>query len=169
MAALGPSGRVVVTSPKVLRESHYRILTLAALGYTNVDIAERLGYTRERVGQIISAPASQSEIERLRGKIEDKIIADDLAAEEALIDRQTKLVAKRQRLEMLHDHEANGTFAAAKDYNSIIADLEDRYGTPRKSTNVNLAADFGSALEEAIARSDAVRASQGVTLPERLP
>lgn len=155
MAALGRSV-VRPTAPQVLRESHYRVLTLAALGHTNIEIARRLGYSAQRVSQIISAPASAAEIARLRDKIEDHVIGEDLAGEEASIDYRTKILAKQQRLELLQAAEVSGEFMAAKDLNSIIADLEDRFGTPRKSTNLNIAAKFGETLEAAIARSNSI-------------
>jgi transcriptional regulator len=169
VAALGPSATKVF-APKVLREVHYRVLTLAALGYTNVEIAARLGYTRERVGIIISAPAAQSEIQRLREKLEDRIIDQELEEEEIYLDRKARIQAKRQRAEVLDlvDAEARDHLAM-RDYNAIIADLEDRYGTPRKSTNVNLSANFATELEKSIARSEAVEASRGATIPETLP
>lgn len=158
MAALGRPA-IRPAAPQVLRESHYRVLTLAALGHTNVEIARRLGYSANRISQIISAPASAAEILRLREKIEDRIIGDDLAAEEASIDYRTKILAKQQRLDLLQAAEESGEHLPAKDLNSIIADLEDRFGTPRKSTNLNIAAKFGDALDAAIARSNSVQES----------
>lgn len=165
MAALGRS-MVRPTAPQALRESHYRILTLAALGHSNVEIARRLGYSAQRVSQIISAPASASEIERLRRKVEDHVITEDLAGEEASIDYRTRILAKQQRLEYIQAAEATGEYLPMKDLNSIIADLEDRFGSPRKSTNLNIAANFGTQLEKAIARANTITPAN---TPERLP
>ena len=161
MAALGPAMRVI-TSPAKLRESHHRVLRLVAVGYSHREIAARTGYTRERVSQIVCAPAAQSEILRLRGEIErkmiDTLVEEDLSEYE--LDQQTRLLAKAQRLDRLLEADTSGELLSVKDYNSIIADLEDRYGTPRKSTNVNVHANMGNALEEAIRRSESVTIDQ---------
>lgn len=161
MAALGPAMRVI-TSPQKLRESHHRVLRLVAIGHSRREIAIRTGYSPERVSQIVGAPASQAEIIRLRGEIERKMIADHVEEDldEFEVDRQTRLIAKAQRLDRLIEADTSGELLSVKDYNAIIADLEDRYGTPRKSTNVSVHANMGTALEDAIRRSESITIDQ---------
>lgn len=166
MASLGPAAKVQ-TTPMRLRESHYSVIRMAALGHTNNEIASATGYSRERIGQILNSPASQAVLENIRDKIEQGIADEAIAAETVAL--RTKKVAETQRLDYLLEEEAEGRYVAIRDLNAIIADIEDRYGTPRKSTNVNLSANFGSDLEKAIARSEGVEAVRGATLPERLP
>jgi hypothetical protein len=140
---------------------------MVAMGKSNTEISQAIGYTRERISQIIAAPASQAELARLRHLVENKIVS--MIAEEEAIDHETLTVAKRQRLDYLYDAEDRGEYIQPRELNAIIADIEDRFGTPKKSTHVNLSANFGSELEAAIQRSEAVEAVRGATLPGKLP
>lgn len=157
VAALSPMVRVD-TNPIRLRESHHRVLRLAALGYQRKEIAEKTGYTPERITQITNSPLGQSEITRHRSELEERMY--DRASEEDLEDRTVDLATlrflKNQRRERIIEAYERGEPIPIKDESAIIADIEDRYGTPRKSTNVSAYVNLGSKLDEAIARSEAV-------------
>lgn len=164
LIALGPPRKsAVATTTTILRESHYRIIRLHAMGLRNFEICDITGYSESRVSLILSSPAAKEQTALLRREMDAEAVT--ATAEEARVDLQTRRLAKTQRLDALLAAEATGEFLPMTAYNAIISDLEDRYGTPRKSTNVNLHADFASDLEAAIARSEAVDAARGTTLP----
>lgn len=144
----------IVTSPRKLRESHHRVLRLIAFGLRPSEVSARTGYSVTRIAQICAAPASQDNIVRLRREQELSMLDD--SSEEFDIDRQTLRLAKSQRLDRLIQADESNELLPIKDYNAIIADVEDRYGTPRKSTNVSVYANMADTMEAAIARSEAV-------------
>ena len=148
---LGRVARQVIVSPDKLRDSHHRILRLAARGLNNDEISRITGYSESRVCMIRNAPASKQVLSRYRERLVDRMV--DSISEEEETDTRTRRLAKAQRLDRLVQADESGELLAIRDYNSIITDLEDRFGTPRKSTNLNIHADFAAELEKAIART----------------
>lgn len=148
----------VDTNPMRLREAHHRVLRLAATGFNHREIATRTGYTRERVGQICNSPLGQSEILRHRSELEERMYerVTDEDNDDRDIDLATLKFLKHQRYERIVKAYEEGEPISIKDELAIVADIEDRYGTPRKSTNVSAYVNLGSKLDEAIARSEAV-------------
>jgi hypothetical protein len=151
-----------------LRASHERILVLCALGNTFVEIAEITGYSPSRVATICNAPAAQERIAQMVTEVRAELIKRELDADYAMkdLERRTAMLAANMEYDQLAEAEAKGTFIPLRDLQRRVADYNDRYGVPKKSTNVNINTDFGSKLEEAIARSDAVRASGGTTITD---
>ena len=148
---LAPVRRDLIVSPDKLRDSHHRVLRLAARGLRNNQIAEITGYSEQRISTILNSPAAQDVLARYRERITDAMIAD--MAVDAEVDIRTLRLAKTQRLDRLVAADESGDLLPIKDYNSIIADVEDRYGVPKKSTSINLNADFAAELERALSRS----------------
>ena len=148
---LAPVRREIIVSPSQLRDSHHRVLRLAARGLRNNAIAEATGYSEQRVSTILNSPAAQDVLARYREQILAATITE--AAADAEIDLRTLRLAKTQRLDRLVAADESGELLAVRDYNAIIADVEDRYGVPKKSTSINLNADFAAELERALTRS----------------
>ena len=148
---LAPVRRDLIVSPDRLRDSHHRVLRLSARGLRNWEIANITGYTECRVSTILNSPAAQDVLAKYRERIMEAAVQD--IAQDAEVDLRTLRLAKTQRLDRLVAADESGDLLPMKDYNSIIADVEDRYGVPKKSTSINLNADFAAELERARSRS----------------
>jgi hypothetical protein len=148
---LAPVRREIIVSPSQLRDSHHRVLRLAARGLRNNQIADLTGYSDQRISMILNSPAAQDVLARYREQILAATVTE--AAADAEIDLRTMRLAKTQRLDRLVAADESGDLLPIRDYNAIIADVEDRYGVPKKSTSINLNADFAAELERALSRS----------------
>lgn len=150
-AALQPIRPPSLTTERI-RASHHIVALYAAMGLRPTEIAEKCGYTSHRVNTLLRAPAFQQLVAEKRAEIEDRLIEEtiDIVA----LDRSAWAMAIRQRYDALAAADESGEAIPLRTLSSMIADGSDRYGVPKKSTNVNLNADFAAELERALARSD---------------
>ena len=151
MENLGPSMQRNVVSPDRIRDSHHRVARMAASGVRNTEIAHRTGYTVCRVSQLLVSPAMQDLVAKYRERITDEWAAD--IKDDYNLGREAWRMAKRAQLDALEAHELGEREIPLRELSAIAADGEDRYGTTKKSTNINLNADFASELEKALSRS----------------
>lgn len=159
---LAPVHRGTVASPDRIRQSHHRVALLIAAGHRPGEVAKRCGYTLAYLSTLTAAPAIKELVARYAEKIMANAIDD--AVEEMAVGQSVLAMAQRQRLERLEDADVTGERIPLRELNAICADGEDRYGTPRKSTNFNLNANFAEELEKALARSAQVASPAPATI-----
>ena len=154
MDNIGPARAHHTVSMERIRESHHRIARFAAEGLRTNEIARLTGYSPARISAIINSPAMKDLIARNRARI-DEGWAEDVRADYS-VAREAWRVAQRQLLDRLEDADAGGDPIPLRDLRAIAADGEDRFGVTKKSTNINLNADFAAELERALSRSASV-------------
>ena len=138
-------------SPDRIRQTHHRIAILFASGLRAAEVAQRCGYTLNYLNALAGTPAIKDLITKYAEKIQANAVVE--AATELAIGQSALAMAERQRMEQLEEADFSGEKIPLRLLNAICADGQDRYGTPRKSTNFNVNANFGEELEKALARS----------------
>ncbi len=146
-----------------LRHSHHMIARLTAAGLRIHDVAQRVGYTRERVGQLLQAPAMQELVASYAQKI-------DRAFEESVdayfdLAQQNMVAAERHIRDRIAEADDAGELLGIREALAISRDAADRFGYGKRQTNVNVNADFGAILEQRLARLGKTIDGAKVTLP----
>lgn len=150
LAALTRGDRQIGTVAR-MRASHHRIARLLAYGLSNVEVAALTGFTRERVGQLAASPAMKELIANYEARVAEK---DEAAVDAYLELKMSNMIAAERHIsDALDEADANGELIPIRTALAISADGADRLGYGKRTTNVNLNADLGAALERAIARS----------------
>lgn len=140
-----------------LRDRHYRMIELSFLGYSEVNIAEILGVTKQNVSDVLNSQLAKDHIEVLRAQRDAETV--DIAkqikelAPEALRLMRLSLVRENQRL--INDPDATMDrlhFNAAQD-------ILDRSGfqPPKQQQNLHLHLtpnDINSLKTEAIKKTN---------------
>ena len=148
---LQPIHRHMIVSPDRIRESHHRVARLSAAGLKNTEIADKTGYSTQRVSQLLDSPAMKDLVTTYREMVNTAFISS--TKEEYDLGRETWRKAQRLRLDKLEAAEIGEIDIPLRELSAIAADGEDRYGVTKKSTNINLNADFAAELEAALSRS----------------
>lgn len=143
--------RTQIGMPQKLRNSHHNVARLAALGMKNIQIAERVGMTRERVGVLLKSPAMQELVASYRERI-DEVFVDSVDAYFDLATRNM-VAAERHIADRIDDLDEKGELLPLREALAVSRDAADRFGYGKKATNVNLNVDFAAKLEAAISRS----------------
>lgn len=142
-----------VTAEK-LRNSHHRIARLAAAGLRNFEISDRTGYSPSRVWILLQSPAMIELVMKYRGKVDAAFERNQ--DEFYNLATANMLKAERQISDRLDKADEEGLDLPIKDLVTVSRDAADRFGYGKKTTQVNLNADFAAELEKAIARSGKV-------------
>ena len=156
MESIGPSKQRYQVNPVRIRDSHHRVARLAASGLRNGDIAARTGYTCARVSQILQSPAMQDLVTKYRERVTEAWVQD--IGDDYNMARESWRLAQRLRLDALEAAMDGDREIPLRELNAIAFDGEDRFGTTKKSTNINLNADFAAELEKALSRSNSAEA-----------
>ncbi len=156
MESIGPAKQRHQVNPARIRDSHHRIARLAASGLRNGDIAARTGYTYCRVSQILQSPAMQDLVTKYRERVTEAWVQD--IGDDYNMARESWRLAQRLRLDALESAMDGEREIPLRELNAIAFDGEDRFGTTKKSTNINLNADFAAELEKALSRSNSAEA-----------
>ena len=143
---------------KRLRNSHHMIARLAAAGLNNIEVADRVGYTRERVGQLLASPAMQELVAQYRNRIDERydVQVDAYFA----LATQNMIAAERHLSDRIAELDENGELLSVREALAVSRDAADRFGYGKKETRLNVNVDFAARLESAIKRSD-----QALTAP----
>lgn len=143
--------RHVPQAPQRIRDSHHMMARLSAAGLNHKEVAERLGYSRERVQVIVNAPAMQELIATYRAKIDERFEEQI----DAFIELSTRnmMAAQRHIADHISDLDDAGELLPVRVALAISSDSADRVGYGKHSTQTNLNVDFAAQLEKAIARS----------------
>lgn len=152
-ATLGRSFVPTISAEK-LRDSHHRVARLAAAGLRTSEVAAQSGYSHHRVWTLLQSPAMQELVAKYRGIVDS---AFEKSQDEFFTLATTNMLkAERQIADRLDSADEDGPAVATRDLVAITADRADRFGYPKRQTNVNINADFAAQLEAAIARSSKV-------------
>jgi hypothetical protein len=141
--------------PAKLRESHHTVARFLAVGLTQVEVAERTGYSVVRIHQLAAAPAMQELIAKYRTQIDSSFIASADEYHSLLLNNM--VAAERHISDQIAELDEVGELLPISKALAIARDGADRlgYGKKREST-VNINLDFAARLEGAIARSGKV-------------
>lgn len=143
------------------RDSHHRVAMLFAMGYKVSEIAQITGYSTSRINSLRAAPAFEDLIETKRDKLEEAEIAEEV---EGLgrMKRQLDAAATRHLLDWFHELDDAGELAPPRVALAISADMSDRTGLSKHSTQTNFNANFAEALERAINNTNKVLEARSV-------
>ena len=143
--------RHVPTTPQKLRESHHMIARFAALGLDNHEVGARTGYSRERVGVLLEAPAMKELVALYRGKIDETYVKQvDTFFELAT---GNMLAAERHIADTIAELDEKDELLPVRTALAISRDAADRFGFGKHTSQTNINVDFAAKLEAAIARS----------------
>lgn len=153
MLAQATPGSRTTSSIARLRASHHNIARLIAWGMSNKQAAAYTGYTPERVGQLVGAPAMQELIASYKEKIEPK--QEEAIDTFLLLKAQNMIAAERHIADQFDALDEAGELMPVKTALAVSADGADRLGYAKR-TQVTVNHEFANALDKAIARSKKV-------------
>lgn len=148
---LDSNGRPLQGATKRFKDPHLRVARLFAAGLRLEEVAERAGYSYQRVHTLSTDPAFQNLIAGYRSKVDAAFAANADDFYEQATSNMRK--AEAQLAEKLEAAEESGELLPTRDLIAISGDRMDRFGYGKRQTNLNVNADFASLLEKAIARS----------------
>src|SRR6266403_2988243 len=144
-------GRPIQGAVRRFRDPHHRVARLFAAGLRVQEVADRSGYSYQRVHTLSTDPAFQELIAKYREKVDASFVANaDEFYEQATSNMR---MAERQIAERLEAAEEEDIDLPLKTLIDISGDRMDRFGYGKRQTNLNVNADFASLLEKAIQRS----------------
>jgi len=145
-------GRPIQGAVRRFRDPHHRVARLFAAGLRVQEVADRSGYSYQRVHTLSTDPAFQELIAKYREKVDASFVANvDEFYEQATSNMRMAERQIAERLEAAEDED--GSPIPLKTLVDISGDRMDRFGYGKRQTNLNVNADFASLLEKAIARS----------------
>lgn len=133
-----------------LRDSHHRLAQVLAVGATPGEAGAQTGYSQSRISILLADKSFQDLVEvyrrdsaSLRAEYADMATANMIRGERIIEDA----------LEQLADSSEPVSLADLRPVLDIVSDRADRFGYPRKNTQVNVNVDFAGKLEAARRRS----------------
>lgn len=137
-----------------LKESHHHVAKLFARGLTAVRVAELSGYTSVTCNSLMADPLFLELVVAYRNDPATQAVV--FSAVDTLMHQSAVLALKAQRhlLDRFEDAEAAGETVPVREALPVFTDMADRAGVSRKTTHVNINADFAKMLEAAIKRTD---------------
>lgn len=143
--------RYVPTTPQKLRDSHHMIARLAAMGLRIFQIAEKTGYSAQRVRDLVDSPAMKELIARYRQKVDEEFVEN--ADEFFSTATANMLLAEKMISDQLSAADESGELPSIRTLDTLSQGRADRFGYGKKTQNLNINVDFASQLERAIQRS----------------
>lgn len=140
--------------PQTLRDVHHQMARLFAMGLRTGQVAERIGYTLNRVSTIRNSPAFEALVAGYRAKLDEgysKASFDYFSTLSTNGMKAERLIA--DRLDDLLDGSEDALPISTKELVAISRDSADRTGFGKRQTNLNLNADFATLLDRAVQRS----------------
>lgn len=137
-----------------LKESHHFVAKLFARGLTAVEVARYSGYTAVRCNQMMADPLFTELVVAYRN---DPATQAMVFSEIDLIQQQcTQLALKAQRhlADRFEELEDAGEVMSTREALPVFTDMADRVGVSRRTTQVNINADFAAMLDQAIKRTE---------------
>src|SRR6266403_1057096 len=161
-------GRPIQGAVRRFRDPHHRVARLFAAGLRVQEVADRSGYSYQRVHTLSTDPAFQELIAKYREKVDAAFIANaDEFYEQATSNMRMAERQIAERLEAAEDED--GSPIPLKTLVDISGDRMDRFGYGKRQTNLNVNADFASLLEKAIARSGKTIEATAIPSPRLAP
>lgn len=144
--------RAVAFTVKRLRDSHHHLARLFASGLDNHAVAKRTGMSPSRVRAIRQSPAFEQLVAEYRTIVNEAWVegVDDYFE----LATGNMVRAELQIADRLGEAEEAGETLPIRDLLAISRDAADRFGYGKRSTQVNINADFAAALEKARLRSE---------------
>lgn len=134
-----------------LRESHHYVARLVALGQKDKAIAERTGYSANRVSQLRKSPAFQQLVSRYREMVDNEFVEN--VDEYMRLAVGNMIAAERHIADHISEADEANELIPIKTALAISRDAADRFGYGKKTTQVNVNVDFAARLEAARRRS----------------
>lgn len=148
-----------------LRDPHHRVARLIAAGLRTDEIAERSGYSHQRITTLQRDPAFQELVARYRKTVDEAFEREQ--DEYAKLATGNMLKAETMIAEKLEEAEETGEFLPTKDLIAISRDAADRFGYGKRQMNLNVNMDFAAELEKARSRSGKARVIEAAASPVR--
>lgn len=166
IALLQADRKSTVPAIKKLRDSHHRIARCFAAGMTDLQVSMQTGYSFSRLSILRTDNSFKDLIETYRkAGVEAFAEYSDIAMGNMV--KGERLI--EDSLESVGEREAPLELGELRPVLEIVADRADRFGYPRKSTNVNLNLDFAGKLESARRRSGLNLPSSQEQPPDKEP
>lgn len=138
--------------PDKLRESHHSVARLMALGLAAGEVAERTGYSYNRIMILCASPAMKELIAKYRTQLDESFVAS--ADEYHSLLFKNMVASERHISDQIDALDEVGELLPISKALAIARDGADRLGYgKKKETTVNINTDFAARLESAIARS----------------
>jgi hypothetical protein len=132
----------------VLRDSHHMLARLQACGLRGKELVARSGYSQGRVWNLQTDPSYQELVAKYRAEVDQAWLRGIDSFVDAAMGNM--LMAERIIADRL---EADEDTIRLRDLDAIAQGRADRFGYGKRSTQVNIDAGFGAALDRAIKRS----------------
>jgi hypothetical protein len=132
----------------VLRDSHHMLARLQACGLRGKELVARSGYSQGRVWALQVDPSYQELVAKYRAEVDQAWLRGIDSFVDAAMGNM--LMAERIIADRL---EADEDTIRLRDLDAIAQGRADRFGYGKRSTQVNIDAGFGAALDRAIKRS----------------
>lgn len=146
------------------RESHHRVAMLFAMGYKVHEIATITGYSTSRIASLRKTPAFSDLVEQKRDRVEAADVTDMIEDRHSLMQLQRASV--RHLLDWYHDLDETGEIAPPRVSLAIAADMSDRVGFGKHSSQTTYDGNFAERLEKAVKQSNKVLEARVVPGPQ---
>jgi len=134
-----------------LRDAHWNVIRLLALGLPHGEIGRRTGYSLARICQLSADPTVRDQVFKLQAAGNAAVVEQiDEFAEMATANMKK---AERKLSEKLDDDDAA---ISIRELVAITSDRADRFGYGKRQTNLNVNVDFAARLEAAIQRTNRI-------------
>jgi hypothetical protein len=140
-----------------IKDSHHNLARLCALGLSNNEVADRLGYSIGRVSILRHDPSVVELIAHYRELVTENFVEVVDEFQRTAVANMAK--AERMISDKIDEADANNETLPMRELIAITSDRMDRFGYGKKSLNLNVNVDFAAKLEAAISRSKKVAAS----------
>jgi hypothetical protein len=134
-----------------LRDSHHRIARLLAAGLRYAQVAERTGYSYQRIATLATDPAMAELVSLYRSEENAAFYASRDDYYELILSNGLK--AERMIADQLDAADEAGEAIPLSRLLPIARDAADRTGYGKRATQVNVNIDFAAQLDRAIKRS----------------
>lgn len=141
----------VVSKVVKLKESHHYVARLVAAGLDDLAVAERTGYSGNRIYQLRHSPAFKELVAKFQKQVTEGMIEE--IDEYHRLALGNMIAAERHISDAIHEADEAGELITIQTALKISRDAADRFGYGKKNTNINVNVDFAAQLEAAIRRS----------------
>lgn len=155
--------RPVQNRPKALRETHHRLARMVAAGLRVEEILNLTGYSYNRLLQLKQDPAFQELVTQYRGKVDEAWVR----SQDEVQETAAELIRRGLRQVEAHYDEADesGELIPLRTLVTVSADLMDRFGYGKKTTQRNENLDFAAMMEQIARQSGRSNVIDAKSLP----
>lgn len=132
--------------PLLMRHAHHRLARLVASGMRSEEILRLTGYSSSRFSNLSRDPAFQELVALYTGKIDEAYVREQNEVQETAAELILRNL--RQVEEHYDEAEESGEKIPLKTLVAVGADLMDRFGYGKKSTQKNEVVNFAEIMEQ---------------------